>query len=228
MNDFLPIPAVSLIEGRPATTSLAIAEHFGKRHDDVVKSIRNLCANCPEEFNARNFAAVEYIDAKGEKRPMFIVFFDGFILLAMSYKGKKALDMKIAYITAFNAMLEKLGRNNFPSALEPQEERKRRQKEQEQLALPPAPKPYREKCAEVIAEMAALRGQFFRVSENMMFTFIEPFWDTGFSPVPDHMKPFADAMRTAIQSFWTAMSKDFATVEELYSAYVDAEKMLNR
>lgn len=161
MNDFLPIPAVSLIEGRPATTSLAIAEHFGKRHDDVVKSIRNLCANCPEEFNARNFAAVEYIERKRQKNvPCSLSFSTGFILLAMSYKGKKALDMKIAYIAAFNAMLEKLGRNNFPSALEPQEEHKRRQKEQEQLALPPAPKPYRRKMRRSLAEMPPCVGSF--------------------------------------------------------------------
>lgn len=40
-----PVPSVSLIEGRPATTSLDIAEHFDKRHDDVIKSIRNLSSN---------------------------------------------------------------------------------------------------------------------------------------------------------------------------------------
>ena len=35
---------------------------------------------------------------------MFTVFFDGFILLAMGYTGKRALQIKLAYIEAFNAM----------------------------------------------------------------------------------------------------------------------------
>lgn len=105
-----PVPSVSLIQNRPAATSIDIAEHFGKRHDDVVKSIRNLSSNCPESFSARNFAEAEYTDEQGKPRPMFTVFFDGFILLVMGYTGKKALTMKLAYIDAFNAMREKLER----------------------------------------------------------------------------------------------------------------------
>ncbi len=104
----LTSPSISLVNDRPATTSLAIAEAFGKRHDDVVKSIRNLYPKCPEEFSARNFAGADYMDEQGKPRPMFTVFFDGFILLVMGYTGKKALQMKLAYIAAFNAMKEKL------------------------------------------------------------------------------------------------------------------------
>lgn len=109
-----PVPSVSLIQNRPATTSIDIAEHFGKRHDDVVKSIRNLSSNCPESFSARNFAGAEYTDEQGKPRPMFTVFFDGFILLVMGYTGKKALGMKLAYIEAFNAMREELEHRKEP------------------------------------------------------------------------------------------------------------------
>lgn len=106
--DFLPTPSVSLINDKPATTSLAIAEHFGKPHDRVLKDIRNLCDNCPETFSAVNFDGAEYTDEQGKPRPMFTVYFDGFILLVMGYTGKKALNMKLAYISAFNAMREQL------------------------------------------------------------------------------------------------------------------------
>lgn len=106
--DFFPTPSVSLINDKPATTSLAIAEHFGKPHDRVLKDIRNLCGNCPETFSAVNFDGAEYTDEQGKRRPMFIVYFDGFILLVMGYTGKKALSMKLAYIAAFNAMREQL------------------------------------------------------------------------------------------------------------------------
>lgn len=115
----LSVPSVSLIEGRPATTSLAIAEHFGKRHDHVIRSIKDLTANCPEEFTAPNFGASEYTDETGRKLPMFAVFFDGFILLVMGYTGKKALTMKLAYIKAFNTMEAALRAPSVPLPLSP-------------------------------------------------------------------------------------------------------------
>lgn len=110
----LPVPTITLVEDRPATTSLAIAEHFGKRHDHVIRSIKDLIANCPESFTAPNFGASEYIDETGRSLPMFTVFFDGFILLVMGYTGKKALAMKLAYIEAFNAMRDELERRKEP------------------------------------------------------------------------------------------------------------------
>ena len=109
-------PSVSLCSGRPATTSLEVAKFFGKRHDDIIRSIRNLRSNCPEEFTARNFAASEYTDETGRKLPLFILYRDGFMLLVMGYTGKKALAMKLAYIEAFNLMEEKLARQNLSPA----------------------------------------------------------------------------------------------------------------
>lgn len=104
-TEALPIvPVVEIINDSPATTSLKIAECFEKQHKDVLESIRNLIAECPEDFNQRNFPPVEYTDAKGEKRPMYHVYFDGFMLLVMGFTGKKALAMKLAYIEEFNRM----------------------------------------------------------------------------------------------------------------------------
>lgn len=131
--DFLPTPSVSITDGRPATTSIDIAKHFGKRHDHVVRSIKDLMANCPETFTAPNFGVSEYTDETGRSLPMYTVFFDGFMLLVMGYTGKKALGMKLAYIEAFNAMREQLeGKKSAP--------RQRRSRKalpaSEQLALP--------------------------------------------------------------------------------------------
>lgn len=109
-------PSVSIHSGRPATTSREIATFFGKRHDDVIKSIRNLRPNCPEEFTARNFAASEYTDETGRTLPMFILYRDGFMLLVMGYTGKKALGMKLAYIEAFNRMEAELAAAPGPDA----------------------------------------------------------------------------------------------------------------
>lgn len=88
------------------TTSLKVAEFFGKRHDDVLRRVRGL--GCSPEFNARNFAAVEYVDKKGELRPAFEMTKDGFMLLVMGFSGVKAMRIKESYIEAFNWMTEQL------------------------------------------------------------------------------------------------------------------------
>ena len=103
-------PSVSLHSGRPATTSLEVAQFFGKRHDHVMRSVRDLMDNCPEKVTAPNFGVSEYIDETGRSLPMFILYRDGFMLLVMGYTGKKALAMKLAYIEAFNRMEEELAR----------------------------------------------------------------------------------------------------------------------
>lgn len=104
----MPVPSVMLHNGRPATTSLEIAKYFGKRHNDVLRDIRNIMDNCPERFTARNFALSNYLDGTGRSLPMYIIYRDGFMLLVMGYTGKKALAIKLAYIEAFNAMEAKI------------------------------------------------------------------------------------------------------------------------
>jgi len=86
------------------TTSQHVASAFGKRHDRVLRAIRALTSELPEDFNAPNFGVVSYLDAKGESRVMYRLTRDGFALLAMRFTGKKALSFQVAYIKAFNAM----------------------------------------------------------------------------------------------------------------------------
>ena len=100
MNEL--VNAVELKDGKAVTTSLKIAEVFGKPHKDVLKAIREL--ECPEEFSGRNFSPAEYSDAQGKPRPMYFVTRDGFTLMAMGFTGAKAMQFKVAYIEAFNAM----------------------------------------------------------------------------------------------------------------------------
>ncbi|MEI3478387.1 MAG: Rha family transcriptional regulator [Bilophila sp.] len=67
---------------------------------------------CSQEFNERNFAPVEYTDAKGEKRPMYLLSKDGFMMVAMAYITPEAMRIKEAYIARFNDMERELaGRN---------------------------------------------------------------------------------------------------------------------
>lgn len=93
---------VQIDDGKMFTTSLIVAQAFEKEHKDVLKAISNL--ECSPEFNERNFAPVEYKDAKGEMRPAYRLTRDGFAFLAMGFTGKKAAAWKETFLEAFNAM----------------------------------------------------------------------------------------------------------------------------
>lgn len=116
-------PSVSLVNDRPATTSLEVAKFFGKRHDHVVRDIDNLMLQVPENFLQPNFGETAYQQETpmGVKQSrMFILYRDGFMLLVMGYTGKKAMQIKIAYIEAFNQMEAKLStKPALPSTITP-------------------------------------------------------------------------------------------------------------
>ena len=83
-------------------SSLAVAEMFEKQHFHVMRDIEML--DCSKEFNQSNFGLVKYTDSKGETRPAYNMTRDGFVFLAMGYRGKKAAQFKEAYIRRFNEM----------------------------------------------------------------------------------------------------------------------------
>lgn len=95
-------PNVYIHDGKAVTTSKAVGEFFRKLHKNVIQKIESL--DCSPEFNRLNFKPVEYIDAKGEKRPMYEMTKDGFVFLVMGFTGKKAAAFKEAYIAEFNRM----------------------------------------------------------------------------------------------------------------------------
>lgn len=101
---------VQIKDRKTVTTSEMVAKVFGKQHAHVMRDIREILETADDEFNRSNFGLVEYIDKKGEKRPMFEMTKDGFMLLVMGYKTKKAMAIKISYIKAFNYMAEQLAK----------------------------------------------------------------------------------------------------------------------
>lgn len=99
------------------TNSLLVAEKFGKRHADVVRAIENSLTKGSESTNAKlrsSFVLSNYIDNKGEERPMYIMDRDGFSVIAMGFTGDKAMDFKVEFISAFNAMEKKLKELSAP------------------------------------------------------------------------------------------------------------------
>lgn len=87
------------------TSSLLIAEKFGKEHKNVMQSIRNLIGVTAENSAiAEMFSESRYLNEQNKEQPMFLMNRDGFTLLAMGFTGKKAMQFKLEYIKAFNSM----------------------------------------------------------------------------------------------------------------------------
>ncbi|EMS4286282.1 Rha family transcriptional regulator [Escherichia coli] len=99
-------PEIAIVDGQAVTSSLAVANFFSKRHDDVLKKIRTL--ECSASFTARNFSVSDYTDCTGRKLHCYQITRDGFAFLAMGFTGKRAARFKEAYINAFNLMEKSL------------------------------------------------------------------------------------------------------------------------
>lgn len=102
-----PQALVTSHNGVLVADSLEVADRFGKRHADVIRSIedtsRNLTTqNCVLE---NYFIEDVYPDNRnGRRRKKYLLTRDGFSLLVMGFTGPAALHWKLLYIEAFNKM----------------------------------------------------------------------------------------------------------------------------
>lgn len=87
-------------KGNDVTTSLIVAQVFGKEHSKVCRDIENL--SCSENFNTANFGVISYIDPRGREQKAYEMTKDGFSFLVMGYTGEKAGQFKEKFITEFN------------------------------------------------------------------------------------------------------------------------------
>ncbi|MDU7311196.1 MAG: Rha family transcriptional regulator [Aeromonas sp.] len=118
ITTFTPSDIISLHQGQPVTTSLKVAEIFGKRHSHVIRAIESL--ECPSEFTSAHFWAHEEIKQAGAVRRAskhYEMTKDGFVLLVMGFTGKPAMATKIAFINAFNWMAEQLAAAQRPQPM---------------------------------------------------------------------------------------------------------------
>lgn len=112
--------AMVIIHGKQAiTTSLKVAEIFGKSHKAVLKAIANL--ECSDDLRRRNFALTQigFLMPTGDVRKghNYNIAKDGFTFLAFGFTGEKAAQFKEAYINAFNAMEKQLYRLNHQAMI---------------------------------------------------------------------------------------------------------------
>lgn len=94
-------------EGAVVVRSTEIAEHFGKRHDHVLRDIDRLIRDAEihsPSVGADLFFETTFKNDRNRQYREFLMSRDGFALLAMGFIGTKALQWKLKYIDAFNQM----------------------------------------------------------------------------------------------------------------------------
>lgn len=111
---------VKIENSQVVTTSVKIAEIFGKSHAHVLRDIKAL--ECSDSFRESNFGLsyiIKQLPNNGSKQlPMYYITRDGFMFLVMGFTGKTAAKWKEAYIKAFNDMEEKLRAEKMPTTKE--------------------------------------------------------------------------------------------------------------
>ncbi|WP_142415422.1 Rha family transcriptional regulator [Hathewaya massiliensis] len=101
---------------KAVVSSRIVSENFNKEHSNILKTISGETRKgkhinglvdgiIQSGGNPRDyFIESEYTDSKNRKYPEYLLTRDGFSLLVMGFTGQKALEWKLKYIQAFNAM----------------------------------------------------------------------------------------------------------------------------
>lgn len=113
-------------DGQAFCDSLQIAETFGRRHSHVIRAVEKLAqptSGLSEQFRNINFKCSYYKDSSGKRNKRYLLTKDGFVMVAMEFKTKKARAFKEAYIQRFNEMenyieLQKEARLELPAFTE--------------------------------------------------------------------------------------------------------------
>ncbi len=96
-------------EAQAVTTSLLLAEAFGKNHRDVLEKISSKINSAENSAQYKKmFVQDTYTDKSGKQNKMYYLNRDGFTFIAMGFTGRKADEFKLKYIEAFNKMEEQI------------------------------------------------------------------------------------------------------------------------
>lgn len=113
-----PQALVTSYNGVLVADSLVVADQFGKRHADVLRTIDGLITevatqNCVTNAEPEDYFILAEYQNRGKTYKKYLLTRDGFSLLVMGFTGPAALHWKLLYIEAFNKMEQAL-RSNVP------------------------------------------------------------------------------------------------------------------
>lgn len=97
---------VQISNGKTVTNSLLVSEKFNKQTQHVNRAIKDIIGSVQNWTDM--FSEAYYKDSQGKEQPYFLMNRDGFSLLVMGFTGKKAMQFKLEFINAFNAMEKQL------------------------------------------------------------------------------------------------------------------------
>ena len=100
------------------TTSLNVAENFGKEHAKVIRTIESKIDSSQNRREYQKmFTEGSYKDRSGKSNKMYFMNRDGFTFIAFGFTGKRADEFKLKYIDAFNQMEDHI-KNGLPETPE--------------------------------------------------------------------------------------------------------------
>lgn len=117
--------AFKVTEGRPVTSSFAVAAYFEKQHKNVVRDIEDLLQKAPS-LRGLNFELtqeIKQIGATSRAVPFYWMDRKGFCLLAMGFTGAKALEFKCAFYDEFDRMEKALSGESGPDYIDEAQQR---------------------------------------------------------------------------------------------------------
>lgn len=92
---------VTVYNHQLVTDSRQVAEHFEKEHGKVLRTIDNLVS---QNRLTKNMFLEQTHEYRGREFRYYLMNRDGFSLLVMGFTGAKALEWKLKFLEAFNAM----------------------------------------------------------------------------------------------------------------------------
>lgn len=100
--------ALTRVGGVPVADSRAIAEAFGKRHDNVLRDIDRILGALPDVLLnfEENVEITRNVQGAERRRRYFTMNREGFNLLVLGFTGDKALRYRAGFIRAFEWMAE--------------------------------------------------------------------------------------------------------------------------
>lgn len=97
-------------DGQILVSSVDVAENFERKHKTVIRTIDTM--KIDEETRRHNFVptskTVDMPNGGTREDKVYLMTRDGFTLLVMGFTGYKAMEWKVKYIKAFNAMEARL------------------------------------------------------------------------------------------------------------------------
>lgn len=111
---------VTVYNHQLVTDSRQVAGRFEKTHRDVLKAIRHLIEGVRKNSQTPMFYEATYVNEQnGQTYPMYYMNRDGFSLLVMGFTGQKALEWKLKFLEAFNAMEKEIRKQQAVPKISP-------------------------------------------------------------------------------------------------------------